>query len=181
MSRLTPPVNSGDHILGDPGALVTLVEYGDYECPFCRSAHLVVQTVLPRLGNQVRYVFRHFPLTQLHPRALPAALATEAAAAQGKLWSMHATLFEHQTALEDEDLLGYAEALGLDLRRFASDMQNQTGLAKVRNDFRSGVRIGVSGTPTFFIDGYRFDGRWDDPALLIAALRIAASERHLHR
>ncbi|MEO6576327.1 MAG: thioredoxin domain-containing protein, partial [Polyangiaceae bacterium] len=108
MSRLNPPVNSGDHILGDPGALVTLVEYGDYECPFCDRAHSVVQTVLPRLGSQVRYVLRHFPLTQLHPRALPAALAAEAAAAQGKFWSMHATLFENQAALEDEDLLGYA-------------------------------------------------------------------------
>jgi protein-disulfide isomerase len=181
MSRLIPPINDGDHILGDPRAIVTIVEYGDYECPFCGRAHLVVQTVLRKLGAQVRYVFRHFPLTQLHPRAFSAALAAEAAAAQGKFWSMHATLFENQDAQGDQDLAVYAEAVGLDVPRFASDMQHQSGLTKIRNDFRSGVRSGVNGTPTFFIDGYRFDGRWDDPELLIAALRMAASDRELHR
>src|SRR4051812_450043 len=103
MSKLTPPAGPGDHVLGDPNGPVALVEYGDYECPFCRQAHFVVQSVLRRLDPYVRYVWRHFPLAQTHPHALSAALAAEAAGAQGKFWRMHATLFDNQHALEYDD------------------------------------------------------------------------------
>jgi protein-disulfide isomerase len=173
MSRLTVPVGPADHILGDPDAPVTLLEYGDYECPFCGRAHLVVKEVERLMGPDLCFVFRHFPLAEVHPHALAAAEAADAAGAQGAFWPMHATLFEHQDALEPEDLLGYAEGLGLDLVRFRHDLATHARLAKVKADFMSGVRSGVNGTPTFFIDGERFDGSWELDTLT-AALRAAA-------
>lgn len=172
MSKLTPPVGPGDHILGDPEAPVTLVEFGDYECPYCGRAHLVLNEVLPQVSTDVRFVFRHFPLVQLHPHALAAAEAAEAAGAQGKFWPMHVTLYENQDALEPADLLGYAEALELDTARFAGELSAHTHLDKVEADFRSGERSGVRGTPTFFINGVRHEGGWDAPTLL-GALRAA--------
>jgi protein-disulfide isomerase len=172
MSKLKPPVGSGDHILGDVDAPVTLLEYGDYECPYCGRAHIVLQEVLRRVGRDVRFVFRHFPLAEVHSHAQKAAEAAEAAGAQGKFWPMHDMLFENQDALETEDLIGYAEALGLDDARFVEDLETHAHLEKVKSDFRSGVRSGVNGTPTFFIEGARFDGSWD-PDTLTAALQKA--------
>ena len=180
MSKLSPPVGPGDHILGDPDAPVTLVEYGDYECPYCGRAHLVTQEVLRRLGRDVRFVYRHLPLSEIHPHALAAAEAAEAAGAQGKFWPMHDTLFENQDALEAEDLPGYAEALGLDTPRFVRDLGSHAHLAKVKGDFRSGIRSGVNGTPTFFIDGVRFDDSWDTETLT-AALRAAIAAHGMRR
>jgi protein-disulfide isomerase len=172
MSHLVLPIGPGDHILGDVNAPVTLLEYGDYECPYCGRAHPIVQEVLRRVGPEVRLVFRHFPLAQTHPHALMAAEAAEAAGGQGKFWAMHDTLFENQDALEFDDLVSYAEAVGVNRMRFVQDLEAHTYLQIVKRDFRSGVRSGVNATPTFFIEGERFDEDWD-PEILTAALRAA--------
>jgi protein-disulfide isomerase len=170
--RLTLPVSERDHILGPAIAPVTLVEYGDYECPHCGQAHHVVTHLQRLLGHQMRFVFRHFPLTTVHPHAQHAAEAAEAAAAQGQFWSMHDMLFTHQYALEDEDLVRYAAALGLDVYRFSSELAGHIHVARVREDFMSGVRSGVNGTPTFFINGVRHDGSYDLDTL-VSAMRWA--------
>jgi protein-disulfide isomerase len=162
---LTPPVSeSRDHILGPATAPVTLVEYGDFECPFCGRAHLIVQELLEQLGDDVQFVFRHFPLSQIHPHAMRAAEASEAAAAQGQFWPVHDMLYEHQDALDDESLLGYAQALDLDVNRFAQDLSSHRHANRIREDFMSGV----NGTPTFFINGRRHDGPWDLASLAAA-------------
>jgi protein-disulfide isomerase len=168
---LTPPVSDRDHILGRPGAPVTLVEYGDYECPYCAMAHPIVLEVVRQMGDDVRFVFRHFPLARIHPHAERAAEAAEAAGAQGRFWQMHDMLYTHQHALEDPDLLMYADALQLDVRRFAAELQGGVHMPRVRDDFVSGVRSGVNGTPTFFINGRRHDGGYELPTLLAAVIR----------
>jgi protein-disulfide isomerase len=162
---LTPPVSSRDHIEGSGNAPVTLVEYGDYECPHCGRAYPIVKAVQHRLGNQLRFVFRNFPLKNIHPHAERAAESTEAAAAQGHFWKMHDALFAHQEALGDKDLLRYAEAIGLDRTRFERELKGGTYKPRVHEDFMSGVRSGVSGTPTFFINGRRYEGSWDETSL----------------
>lgn len=177
MSRLTPPVGPGDHILGDPGALVTLVEYGDYECPHCARAHAIVHEVMRRVGRDLRFVYRHFPLSQVHPHALREAEAAEAAGTQGKFWPMHDTLFENQDAVELEDLIGYAVIVGLDAVRIADDLAEHTHLERVKSDFQSGARSGVNGTPTFFIDGVRFDESWDADTLTEALQEAIRAKR----
>jgi protein-disulfide isomerase len=158
------------HIRGPVNAPVTLVEYGDYECPFCAAAHGVVQAVQQSMGPLVRFVFRHFPLSTVHPHAEQAA---EAAGAQGKFWPMHAVLYANQQRLERPDLLTYAEALGLDVRLFSIDLAEHVHAPRVREDFMSGVRSGVNGTPSFFINGLRHDGSWDAASLLAALQRAA--------
>jgi protein-disulfide isomerase len=170
-AQLTPPVTSADHVRGPDDAPVTLVEYGDYECPYCGMAHPIVERARQTLGSQLRFVFRHFPLAEAHPHARLAAQAAEAAGAQGKFWEMHDTLFEHQDALEPADILGYAESLGLDVARFTSELEAGTYARKVRDDFRSGVRSGVNGTPTFFVNGVRYEGSWANEESFIRALR----------
>jgi protein-disulfide isomerase len=167
-AKLTPPVGANDHVQGSAKAPVTLVEYGDYECPYCGEAYSVVKALQERLGDQMRFVFRNFPLAQAHPHAEHAAEAAEAAAAQGKFWEMHDMLYENQDALEDEDLVGYARALKLDVLRFVKEMEAGTYTERVREDFRSGVRSGVNGTPSFFINGARHDGAYDLASLLAA-------------
>jgi protein-disulfide isomerase len=161
-ATLATPVNKRrDHIIGKPTALVTLVEYGDYECPHCQQAHFVLQELMAQLSDQVRLVFRNFPLAEIHPHAARAAEAAECAGAQGKFWDMHDTLFENQQALEDEDLVSYAAALDLDPDRFQFELFNGIHRPRVRQDFIDGVRSGVNGTPSFFINGERHDGPWD--------------------
>jgi protein-disulfide isomerase len=175
---LTPPINDRDHIIGPPVAPVNLVEYGDYECPYCGAAHPVVKEILRRLRNELLFVFRHFPLTRVHPHAQRAAEAAEAAGAQApaRFWQMHDLLFEHQDALDDESLVVYAQTIGLDIPRFVRDLETGAHAAKVRMDFLSGVRSGVNSTPTFFINGVRHDGGNDLESLLaaIAAAAMAA-------
>jgi protein-disulfide isomerase len=166
--RLTVPVGPRDHIRGAADAPVTLLEYGDFQCPFCRAAHAEVEGLRRRMGRRLAFVYRHFPLSNLHPRAQPAAEAAEAAGAQERFWDMHDILFERQDALQDEDLLAYAEEVGLDLQGFASDLVNGTHAPRVREDFMSGVRSGVNGTPTFFINGLRYNGPADAGSLLAA-------------
>ena len=173
MSRLTPAVSDSDHRSGPDDAPVTLVEYGDYECPHCGRAHPIVQEVRKRLGRRLRFVFRNFPLAEAHPHAVHAAEAAEAAAIQGRFWEMHDLLFEHQAALEDSDLIGYAKRLALDPGRMKDELAAGTHANRVRQDFHSGVRSGVNGTPTFFIDGVRYDGSWDLDALVEVLERAA--------
>ncbi|HTO71230.1 MAG TPA: thioredoxin domain-containing protein [Myxococcota bacterium] len=173
MSKLNPQVGPGDHQLGNPSAKVTLVEYGDFECPHCGRAHGIVKPLVEKLGDGILFVFRNFPLAQIHPHAYRAALAAEAAGAQGRFFPMHDVLFEHQGALEATDLLHYAKELELDLERFRRDLRGETFADKIRDDFRSGVRSGVNGTPTFFLNGARYDGAWDGPNLLKAIREIA--------
>ena len=151
------PINDKDHVVGEGNATVTLVEYGDFECPYCGQAHPVVEEVRKIEGNKLKFVFRNFPLSQVHPHANRAAYAAEAAAKQGKFWEMHDLLFDNQFAFEDSDLTTYAQNLDLDMRQFAEDMRSEEIAKKVKDDFLSGVNSGVNGTPTFFINGTRFD------------------------
>lgn len=180
-AMLLVPVNERDHIAGPPDAPVVLVEYGDYECPHCGRAHPIVKAARQRLGEQLALVYRHFPLAQIHPNATLAAQAAEAAGAQGKFWPMHDQLFQHQYALQEMDLLVYAKALRLDLTRFRQELAAGTHAQKVRDDFRSGVSSDVNGTPTFFINGVRFDGDWGNAAAFIAVLEQAARTRSASR
>jgi protein-disulfide isomerase len=158
VARLGMPVGERDHVQGPATAPVTLVEYGDYECPYCRAAMPIVQELQQLLGDQLRYVFRHFPLTGMHPHAQHAAEAAEGAAAQAKFSEMHAALFEHQGALEDEHLIQYAAGLDLDTARIRRELGAHSYASRVRQDFESGVRSGVRGTPTFYLDEVRYDG-----------------------
>jgi protein-disulfide isomerase len=174
--QLTPAVNANDHAVGPDDAPVTLVEYGDYECPYCGMAYLVVKSAQRELGKQLRFVFRNFPLAEAHPHARLAAQAAEAAAAHGKFWEMHDLLFEHQGALEADDIIGYAKSLGLDTAQFARDLEDSKHAKRVRDDFRSGVRSGVNGTPTFFINGSRYEGSWANEKAFIHALQEAAQQ-----
>jgi NhaA family Na+:H+ antiporter len=164
--KLKPPIGDRDHIYGPADAPVTLVEYGDYECPHCRQVHPIINELRSRFGDRLRYIFRHFPLTSLHPHAPLAAEAAEAAAAQGKFWEMHDLLFQHQEALNREDLLHYATLLDLDRERFEQELEQGIHKERVREDFRSGVRSGANGTPTFFLNNQRYDGPWDLDSLI---------------
>lgn len=176
MSHLTVAVRKKDHVLGPKNAPVTLVEYGDFECPYCGQAHGALKELLADLRPHLRFVFRHFPLTRIHPHAEQAALAAEAAGEQGKFWEMHDLLFENQQALEDENLLGYARSLNLDLTTFGDAMTNLRNLSRIEEDFLGGVRSGVNGTPTFFINGTRHNGSFEYPVLL-QSIRQAAEVR----
>ncbi len=167
-AKLKPVVGANDHVQGAATAPVTLVEYGDYECPYCGEAYPIVKALQKRLGDKVRFVFRNFPLAEAHPHAEHAAEAAEAAGAQGKFWEMHDLLYENQDALEDEDLARYAKALHLDVPRFVKEMEGHDHFERIRADFSSGVRSGVNGTPSFFINGARHDGPFDLGSLLAA-------------
>src|SRR6266704_6171865 len=168
MPHLTVPVSEHDHRQGPVTAAVELVEYGDYECPYCALAYPVVKEIQRQLGPTLRFVFRHFPVTQIHPHARHAAEAAEAAAAQRKFWHMHEMLFEHQDALDDEHLLHYAAALGLGTERFEWELQNHVFAHRVSEDAESGRHSRVSGTPTFFINGIRHDDTYTLDVLLPA-------------
>ncbi|MGI8551970.1 MAG: DsbA family protein [Dehalococcoidia bacterium] len=171
-ARLALPVSEHDHVEGPATAAVTLVEHGDYGCPYCGRAYPIVKEVQRRLGDRLRFVYRSFPLSQMHPYAQHAAEADEAAAAQEEFWQMHDALYEHQRALDDAHLAKYAAGLGLDTTRFAHDTAAHVFAARVHEDFLSGVRSGVNGTPTFFINGARHDGSYElDP--LLAAIQQA--------
>jgi formate-nitrite transporter family protein len=173
-AQLRPPVGEADHVSGPDDAPVTLVEYGDFECPHCGRAYPIVESVRRQLGNRLRFVYRHFPLTEIHPHAHHAAEAAESAGAQGKFWEMHHALFEHQDALDDPSLVRHAGELGLDSARVARDLESGMYRDRVRDDFRSGVRSGANGTPTFFVNGERYDGPWFEEAAFLRDLREAA-------
>ncbi|HEX6496364.1 MAG TPA: DsbA family protein [Acidobacteriaceae bacterium] len=175
-SKLTVPVSPArDHIRGPVDALVTLVEYGDYQCPHCGTAHVTVKTIMGQVGDAVRFVFRHFPMTTVHPHAELAAEAAEAAGSQHRFWDMHDTLFANQQRLDGPALLAYASALGLDVDQFDSEVAGHVHLPRIGEDFMSGVRSGVNGTPTFFINGIRHDSGWDYGSLIAALQRAAVA------
>jgi protein-disulfide isomerase len=167
-TRLVVPVSERDHSQGPASAAVTLVQYGDYECPYTRQSTTVVRAIQQQLGNQMRFIFRNFPLTEIHPHALHAAFAAEAAATQGKFWQMHDSIFHHQHTLEDSDLAQFAAAVGLDMQQFAHDMAERPSIGHIEEDLQSGIRSGVRGTPTFFINGVLYPGSWEQEALLVA-------------
>lgn len=171
---LTLAVSGRDHILGPADAPVTLVEYGDFECPHCGAAYPIVEELRRLRGDDLRFVYRNFPLTQIHTHAELAAEAAEAAAAQDRFWEMHHTLFTHQNALDSAHLVRYAGQIGIDSAQFTEALATHRFAERVREDFMSGVRSGVNGTPTFFINGLRHDGPFDLGSL------IAATERAIN-
>jgi protein-disulfide isomerase len=168
------PVPDRDHIQGPIDAPIALVEYGDYECPYCGEAYPIVKAIQQRLGGRLCFAFRNFPLVNSHPHAEHAAEAAEAADAQGRFWEMHDLLYENQEALEDEDLAQYASALGLDAKRVLKEVMSGAHAARLKEDFRSGARLDVNGTPSFFINGVRYDGSLDVEDLLAALTEAAA-------
>jgi protein-disulfide isomerase len=171
--RLTLAVGDRDHSDGPSDAAVVLVEYGDYQCPYCGAAYPVVKQIQKELEGRLRFVFRNFPITNAHPYAEWAAETAESVAAQGKFWPMHDFLYEHQRSLGDETVFaGYEAKLQLDVARIARDVANGTYTPRVEEDFASGVRSGVNGTPTFFINGFRYDGPAELTAM-VAALNEA--------
>jgi len=167
---LKPPlVESRDHILGPTDAPIELVEYGDFECPHCGRAFKIVQQIRVELGDRLRFGYRHFPLAKMHPHARAAAEASEAAGAQGKFWEMHDILFQHGQALELGNVTRYAEEIGVpDIPKFKAEISAETYAPRVQEDLASGVRSGVNGTPTFFLNGRRHNGGYDYESIMQA-------------
>ena len=175
---LTVPVSEErDHVQGPPDAPATLVQYGDYECPYCGAAYPIIKKVQAAMGERLRFVFRNFPISTSHPHAEEAAEAAEAADSQGRFWQMHDLLYENQRHLRDEDLRAYAEQLGLDVELFEKELAEHVHAERVHEDFMGGVRSGVNGTPTFYINGVRFDDSYEFDSLLAALERAAATSR----
>jgi protein-disulfide isomerase len=166
--RLAVPVDDRAHVLGPEYAPVTLVEYGDYQCPYCARAHPVVRELLRRRTNLIRFAYRHFPLISIHPYAEPAAEVAEAAGARGRFWPVHDWLFANQDRLSPPTLIAALVDMGLDGEAIAAELRNHEFLDKVRSDFVSGVRSGVNGTPSFFINGMRYMGGHSLPELVTA-------------
>ncbi|MDB5258590.1 MAG: DsbA family protein [Chitinophagaceae bacterium] len=160
-SLLTRKVTAKDHIQGNSSAAIELVEYGDYQCPHCGRAYPIIKKLQHALGNKLKFVFRNFPLTNIHPDAMNAAVASEAAGKQGKFWEMHDMIFEHQDQLSESYLFSYAQELGLNVEQFQNDMVSEAVISKVEDDFESGMRSGVNGTPSFFINGEKYSNNWD--------------------
>ena len=179
---LRTPVSDDDHSAGPVDAPVTLVEYGDFQCPYCFKAHPIVVKLQQRMGDKLRFVFRNFPIAEIHPYATEAAEAAESVAANAgaeAYWKMHHAMFEHQQdspdALDRSHLLRYASAAGADWALVEADLEERRFEERVAADFSSGVRSGVNGTPTFFINGVRFDGNWTSPSEFLTALQEAAA------
>lgn len=168
MATLKVPVGAGDHVQGDEKAPLILVEYGDYECPHCGHAYPIIQRVQKHLGKRLAFVFRHFPLSQMHPNAEGAAEAAELAAANGRFWEMHDGIFENQQTLGIPLLLELAETLSLSANDLESALTSSEYEPRVKSDFIGGVRSGVNGTPTFFINGHRHEGSFEYEDLVAA-------------
>jgi protein-disulfide isomerase len=154
-----PEITADDHVLGPADAPVAVLEYGDYECPFCRGAARDVHRMLDLYPGLIRFVFRNFPISALHPHAEQAAEAAEAAAVQGKFWGMYELLLRPSSRLDLDSLLSYARSLGLDVDRFGQEVTGGAYAAKIERDVREGVRNGVNATPKFYVDGVRIDGK----------------------
>lgn len=178
MGTLKVPVTQHDHILGSANAPVTLVEYGDYECPFCGAAYPIVNQVVQHFGPKLRYVFRHFPLTEVHPDAEPAAESAEFAGAHSRFWEMHGGLYENQDRLGTPLLFALAEALRLPQSELRASIATEKYAPKIKGDFIGGVRSGVNGTPAFFVNGSQHDGTFEFADLVSAIeLHLPASAR----
>lgn len=175
-ARLTPAMGERDHTLGPEGATVTLMEYGDYECPYCGRAYPIVERIREHFGEDLRLGFRHFPMTDMHPHARIAAEAAEAAWAQGSFWEMHEKLFEDQENLEGDDLRGRATELNLDLHRFERELTEHIHLRRVEENMESGLASEVPGTPAFFINGVLHGDSYDFDTLR-AAIEDAGAGR----
>jgi len=175
VSRLTPPVTERDHALGPADARVTLVEYGDFECPHCGGLHSLIEAARKAFGGNLRFVFRHFPLRSSHPHALAAAKAAEAAAEQDRFWEMHDRLFERQTELADEDLVRHARKIGLDLPRFERELGARAHEVRIREDLASAAQSGANGTPSLFINSERYQGPLEREDLFAALARAAVA------
>ena len=177
MATLKLPITAEDHAQGLESADVTLVEYGDYECPYCGQAYPIIQQVQKQFGKRLRFVFRNFPLSEMHPHAEAAAEVAEFAGAQGKFWEMHDKLYENQGRLGEALYLGLAGKLKLSTTALRQALEQKTFEARVRADFNGGVRRGVNGTPTFFINGHRPDGSFDFETLVSAIRQALATTK----
>jgi protein-disulfide isomerase len=162
MSKLKPPVGKQDHMQGKPDAPLILVEYGDFQCPYCGEAYPIVKRIQKRFAGKMAFVFRNFPLVEAHPFAQAAAVAAEAAGRQEKFWEMHDLIYENQSKLGLEMLLQLAQSLKLNMQTFGNDFKDPALFAKVESDFDSGIKSGVNGTPSFYINGVKFDGAYVD-------------------
>jgi len=176
-AHLAVPVTERDHAIGPATAPVTLVEYGDYECPYCRRADPVVRRIRQELGDRLRFVFRNYPQNSVHPHASEAAMAAEAAAAQGKFWPMHDELYDHQDELAESDLSKFALRAGVEIYKFQADLGSERFAARVREDVLSGQQSGVRRTPTFFINGIRYDGELEYEPMLAAIQQAGRGDR----
>ena len=176
MSALSSPVSERDHVVGPADARVTLVEYGDFECPHCGALHPIVQAARKAFGGNLRFVFRHFPLRSSHPHALAAAKAAEAAGEQGRFWEMHDRLYRHQAALTDADLERHAGEVGLDLERFRRSLNERVHEVRIREDLASAAQSGARGTPSLFINGEPYEGPIERDEIFGALARAAVAE-----
>lgn len=158
---LRTPVNEQDHYCGPAAAPVELLEYGDYQCPHCGRAYPIVKELMAQLGDNLKFVFRNFPLSKIHPHARLAAIAAEAAGLQHKYWEMYNVIFQNQKRIHQSALVEYAAQIGLDVERFKADMEQEALADKVEGHFYGGMRSGVNATPTFFINGEQYTGSWE--------------------
>lgn len=166
MSTVTIKIAEKDHVYGSKSAPLELIEYGDYECPYCGLAYPIVKNIQHQFSDNLRFVFRNFPWSKIHPHAFAAAVASEAAAMQNAFWEMHDLLFENQKMLSKENFLLFADKIGLDIEQFQEDLQRPELATKVREDFEEGVRLAVNRTPTFFLNGKRYEGHLHEDQLL---------------
>ncbi|AMR30001.1 disulfide bond formation protein DsbA [Mucilaginibacter sp. PAMC 26640] len=164
--QLQRPVSGHEHIQGSIKAMLELVEYGDYQCSSCGESYLIIKAAQEKLGKELSFEFRNFPLMEQHPDAFNAAMAAESAGLQNKFWEMYELLFINQDNLSNEDLFIYAGDLGLNIRQFEQNMQSRALRAIIEADYESGLKSGVTGTPTFYINGKKYDGDWEDDGLI---------------
>ena len=174
---LNPPVSNTDHFQGNKNATLELVEYGDYQCPYCGEAYPLIKNIQQELGENLKFIFRNFPLRKIHPDAVHAAIAAEAAALQGKFWEMHDLLFENQRRLNPNSLLRYADELDLNRKQFEKDLVDPELEKKVMDDFYSGMRSGVNATPSFFVNGEKYNQEWRSNEFLEFLHKIDAHQR----
>ena len=167
---LKPAVSTTDHKQGKKDADIVIVEYGDYQCPYCGAAYPVLKEIMYKYGKQIQFVFRNFPLSEMHQYARPAAIVAEAAALQGKFWEMHDAIYENQQYLNEELLLELAEKLELDSQKFNTDIKKTEVAAKIDSDFESGIMSGVNGTPSLFVNGTKFNGGPEDLLQLMSEI-----------
>ncbi len=174
MSKLRVPVSDQDHKTGNAKAKIVMVEYGDYQCPHCGHAHPLIKRLLKQFGQEILFIFRNFPLQEMHPQAMISAQSAEAADKQQKFWEMHDTIYENQDILSVNSLLDFAKQIDLDLEKFSKDWKTKSVITKIESDFDGGIRSGVNGTPTFFVDGNRletYDASYESLAHAIKALQ----------